>query len=191
MKAVLFDMDGVLVESYEAWFHLLAGACRDLGYPPLSRDLFDSSWDNLRDRPENYGVQFVLTLPLWDSGMNRAQVASARMSLEQSEMSAEHLQSQVRQQIRATIDRLEEARNRLDALKKSEELAQRNYEISLSRFDSGDITGQELANDRDRLTGARQAYLSAYIQYQLAVADLKRQTLYDFEQDLSLVGGVR
>ncbi len=37
------------------------------------------------------------------------------------------------------------------------------------------------------LTHSRQAYLDAYIQYQLAVADLKRQTLYDFENERSLV----
>ena len=44
MKAVLFDMDGVLVESYQAWFHLLADACRDLGYQPISREMFASTW---------------------------------------------------------------------------------------------------------------------------------------------------
>ncbi len=37
-------MDGVLVESYEAWFHLTAGAARDLGYPPVSRAAFHAAW---------------------------------------------------------------------------------------------------------------------------------------------------
>ena len=155
-----------------------------------TRQLFDSSWDNLQDRPENFGVQFNLTVPLFDSGLNRAQVGVAQAALEQSELSVAHRERQVRQQIRATIAQLREARNRLDVLKKSEAVARRNYQISLSRFDNGDITSQELALDQNRLTGVLESYLRAYIQYQLAIADLKRQTLYDFEQDRSLVGGV-
>ena len=72
-------------------------------------------------------------------------------------------------------------------LKKSEEVAQKSYQISLHRFENGDITSQELALDQQRLTNARLAYLDAFIAYQLAVADLKRKTMYDFEEGRSLV----
>lgn len=44
VRGVLFDMDGVLVESYEVWFHLIDGAARDLGYPAVSREAFHASW---------------------------------------------------------------------------------------------------------------------------------------------------
>jgi HAD superfamily hydrolase (TIGR01509 family) len=44
VRGVLFDMDGVLVESYEVWFHLIDGAARDLGYPSVSRERFHASW---------------------------------------------------------------------------------------------------------------------------------------------------
>ena len=67
-------------------------------------------------------------------------------------------------------------------------MALRGYEISRTRFDNGDITSQDLALDRDRLTRARQDYLNAYISYQLSVADLKRNTLYDWEKGRSLAG---
>lgn len=43
-RAILFDMDGVLVDSYEAWFHLMNGAARDFGYPPLSQEQFREVW---------------------------------------------------------------------------------------------------------------------------------------------------
>ena len=42
--AVLFDLDGVLIDSYRVWFHLLNGAARELGYPPISPELFRSGW---------------------------------------------------------------------------------------------------------------------------------------------------
>ena len=44
VRAVLFDLDGVLVDSYEVWFHLLNGAASDLGYPPISPEVFRSGW---------------------------------------------------------------------------------------------------------------------------------------------------
>jgi phosphoglycolate phosphatase/AHBA synthesis associated protein len=37
-------MDGVLVDSYEAWFHLMNAAARELGYPPISREQFRDVW---------------------------------------------------------------------------------------------------------------------------------------------------
>lgn len=44
VQAVLFDMDGVLVDTYEAWFSLMNGATRDLGFRPVSRERFRASW---------------------------------------------------------------------------------------------------------------------------------------------------
>ena len=57
----------------------------------------------------------------------------------------------------------------------------------LERFNNGDITSTVLADNRDRFTSAKTAYLGAYIEYKLAIADLKRKTLYDFELKRSLV----
>jgi HAD superfamily hydrolase (TIGR01509 family) len=50
--AILFDLDGVLIESYALWFHLLNHAARDLGYPVISPELYRESWgqSTLADR---------------------------------------------------------------------------------------------------------------------------------------------
>ncbi len=39
-RAVLFDLDGVLIDSFEVWFHLLAGIAAEFGYPDISREVF-------------------------------------------------------------------------------------------------------------------------------------------------------
>jgi phosphoglycolate phosphatase/AHBA synthesis associated protein len=44
LRGVLFDMDGVLIDSYEVWFHLLNGARESAGLTPVSRSRFHSSW---------------------------------------------------------------------------------------------------------------------------------------------------
>ena len=154
----------------------------------LSR-FFHSSITDLQRRPRNRGVTLTMSLPLWDSGVNRAQVAAAQATLERSELTEEEMVRQVTQQIKAVLTRLQESRGRVDVLRRSQEVAERSYDISQARFNNGDITSQVLALDRDRLTQARTNYLQAYIDYQLAVADLKRNTLYDWEKGKSLVEG--
>ena len=57
----------------------------------------------------------------------------------------------------------------------------------IERFNNGDITSQELALNRESYIQAQLTYLRAYINYQLALADLKRITMYDFEHGHSLV----
>ena len=42
--AVLFDLDGVLIDSYDVWFELMSAASRDLGYPPLDAAAFHDAW---------------------------------------------------------------------------------------------------------------------------------------------------
>ncbi len=158
-----------------------------LDYGVSTARLFRSSINDMRRRPKNRGITFTLSVPIWDSGVNRAEVAAARARLERNELTERENKRLVVQDIRAVITRLRETRGRLDVLKRSEEVALRSFEISQAQFDNGDITSQELAENRDRLTTARQNYLAAYIDYQLSVADLKRNTLYDFEKGRSLV----
>ena len=150
-------------------------------------DLIDSSFRDLRRRPRNKGVALSVTIPVWDWHVNRNEVAQAQAQLDEATLALQEQKKTVTREVRAVISRVREARGRLEALKRSEEIAERSYQISLARFENGDISSQELALDRDRLTAARTAFLDAYIAYQVAVADLKRKTWWDFERNRSLV----
>ena len=51
-RAILFDLDGVLIDSYAVWFHLLNHTARELGYGEISKELYRESWgqSTLADR---------------------------------------------------------------------------------------------------------------------------------------------
>jgi outer membrane protein TolC len=154
---------------------------------PSVGDQLDSSWEDLRRRPGNRGVTLSLSVPLWDAGVNAAEVAAARAALHRQDLDREENRRLVIQQVNAALTRLREAEARLKVLERSREVSRRSFEISQERFANGDITSQELALDRDRWTSSRLSWLDAWIQYELAGADLKRQTLYDFQEGRSLV----
>lgn len=57
MKAVLFDMDGVLVHSEDAWFAAMNEVAAELGFPAITRASFDRGWGQgvQEDADEHYG----------------------------------------------------------------------------------------------------------------------------------------
>jgi phosphoglycolate phosphatase/AHBA synthesis associated protein len=44
VKAILFDLDGVLVDSYEVWFYLLNAVAAKHRYEPITREQYKTSW---------------------------------------------------------------------------------------------------------------------------------------------------
>ncbi len=167
-------------------FYDLSGISTDNLADQGWRTLLNSSLDDLKERPRNKGVTFRLTVPIWDWGVNRAQVQAAKVAVETNEYDLTELRKTIVREVASAIDAVREAWNRLEVLEKSESVAARSYEISLKRFENGELTTQELVLDQQRLTNARQAFLSAFISYKLAIADLTRKTMFDFEKGRSL-----
>ncbi len=44
MRAVLFDLDGVFVESREVWFHVMRAVARKHGYPDITEAQMQRAW---------------------------------------------------------------------------------------------------------------------------------------------------
>ena len=57
VKAVLFDMDGVLVDSIHAWFHVVNDTLKHYGYKPFTFEYFKKNFGTSieQDAKENYG----------------------------------------------------------------------------------------------------------------------------------------
>ena len=80
---------------------------------------------------------------------------------------------------------MSETADQLAIHERNQDVSQRSYEISRTQFENGDITSQELGVEQERLANSQLTYLSAFISYQLAVNDLKRKTMWDFENNTS------
>ena len=141
---------------------------------------FRNSYDNFLDRPSNYGVGLTVTVPIVDFGENRALVRAAKARQQQNIWSREELERSIETETRTAVARLSNNLKRLQLLEKNLALAEKSFDITRQRFADGDIDSQTLALERNRLNGAYRNHLSAYIDYQLSLADLLRKTLHDY-----------
>jgi outer membrane protein len=148
-------------------------------------ELFDRSFNNLTERPPNRGIVFTLSYPIHDWGRGKARVAEAKAELRDAQLKKENIRTTIVREVRDIVRTVKESQERLKIHEKNQELAVRSYKISQLRFENSDITSQELGQEQERLSEVQLAYLNAYITYQLAVADLKRKTMWDFEEGRS------
>lgn len=174
------DAKNAISGELTAYYDLTGVSDSDLAYDTSLRDLFDSSWRDLERRPRNRGVTFSLDIPIWDWGVNRAQVKAAEAKLRDAELRRDEAKKTIVRNITDVVTQVRDAESRIEISRRRQELAQRTFDISLERFAIGEITADDLAQDRTRLNNAKMAFLTAYINYQLAIENLKRNTLWDF-----------
>ncbi|QQS36274.1 MAG: TolC family protein [Ignavibacteriales bacterium] len=143
----------------------------------------DDKFNNIfRDFSKDRGVVFTLSVPVLDWGRNNREVESTQADLDLTKLTYNNQKQQIEKEIISILNKIESAKARVEVLSKSVELAEKSYNISKSRFDAGTITSFDLSQMQLRLTDARTNSLYALIDYKLAVADLTRKTLFDFEK---------
>src|SRR4030043_1580275 len=109
----------------------------------------------------------------------------ARLRLQSKELYKENQEITICREVRMIIRSVSESAEQLEIHRKNLDLARQTYHISQMRFENGDISNQELTMEQERLATIQLEYLDAFINYQLAINDLKRKTMWDFENNKS------
>lgn len=150
-------------------------------------DLARSSFNDISNRPPNRGVALTFSFPIVDWGRGSSKVKQAKLNLQSKELNKENLEITIRREVREIIRSVNESAEQLEIHRKNLELARQTYHISQMRFENGDISNVELTVEQERLATIQLEYLDAFIGYQLAVNNLKRKTMWDFENGKSYV----
>ena len=132
---------------------------------------------------EDRSVTMTLSVPIWDWGSNRIAVEASEANLDLLKLTKQNQTNLIINEIKQVVNKIETSKARVEAISKTVELAEKSYQISLARFQSGTITSFDLSQMQIRLSDARTNSLNALIDYKLAVADLNRKTLYDFDKE--------
>ena len=131
--------------------------------------------DFLDDR----SVTLTVSVPIWDWGQNAHEVQSAEANLKLTKLQYDQLNETIKNEVMSAINRLNSAQSRVEVLSKSVLVAEKSYRISLERFKAGTITSFDLSQMQIKLTETRLNSISALIDYQITLADLKRKTMME------------
>lgn len=150
-------------------------------------ELARSSFDDISNRPPNRGIALTLSYPIYDWGRGSSKVKQAKLNMQSKELYKENLEVTIRREIREIIRSVNEWAEQLEIHRKNLDLARQTYQISQMRFKNGDISNQDLTIEQERLATIQLEYLDAFIGYQLSVNNLKRKTMWNFENNKSYV----
>ncbi len=117
-------------------------------------------------------AQLVLSMPLWDSGLRKAQQAERAAALEQARAQLAVLERQATGDLRAALAQLKQADEVNAASRRSAAIARRMRELSEKAFQIGATTSMELVDADQRLRQAESAVVIAEDQVRQARLEL-------------------
>ena len=176
--------EGMIKGDFTAYFEKVGVSNQSLNTNLSSA--VNQSYQDFKNRPRNFGIGFNITVPILDWGENRALVNAAKAQLQQNYYREEETKRSIEREVLNLVDELNSSLKRLQLLEKNVVVAEKSFSITRQRFSDGNIDSQALALERERLNGAYNSHLRAYINYQLMLADIMRKTFYDFQRDSSI-----
>jgi len=142
-----------------------------------------NSYSDYINRAPNYGISLTVKVPILDFGENKAKVKAAESTLKQIQLQKANVERGIEREVRDLVAELNSSLKSLQSLEKNIVVAEKSFEITRLRYSDGDISSESLALERTRLNTAYKSHLSAYINYQLLLADIMRKTFYDFQKN--------
>lgn len=167
--------------AFEVANHEVAAAWGGL-LPSLSLDYFygiDSNQFAIRtDGLRNLGYSAVATLqiPIFSWGSDRSKLKQAELRRDQAHVALTFAQRQLLSHLRQFYQEAETAREEMESLASSTELAADSARLTTLRYQAGESTVLEVVDAQNTLTAARNAYDDGQARFRVAVANLQTLT---------------
>lgn len=145
-------------------------------------------FDQLYDDPQNrqfFSLGFEV--PIFNWGKNMAEIKSARNDQMETANTIAYQKRQFELSIKSTVREFPQLRDQVELARISDEIATRRYGVSKNRYLIGRIDVTNLFIAQNEKDGARRNYIQALRSYWTGYYNLRRLTLYDFEQDVPIL----
>jgi outer membrane protein TolC len=148
----------------------------------------DKKFGNIYDIPtQNPRAVISFTVPIFDWGEKKARVRAQKTAQTIAKLGHENQKINIELNIRQVWRSLENQRTQIDIAEKNVRNAQLTYDINLTRYREGDLTGMEISQFQTQLSDQKIGYSQALINYKIELLNLKILSLYDFEKDRPIV----
>jgi outer membrane protein TolC len=126
-------------------------------------------------------INLGFSIPILDWGRNKARMGQAQANKQLVEYTVEQDIINFEQEIFTKVKNFAMLRDRLKITELSDEVADKRYEISLRRYQNGNVTITDLNIAQQEKDQNRRAYIQSLRDYWTAFYEMRQLTLYDFE----------
>ena len=123
-----------------------------------------------------YQVSATLNLPIWNWGATQSRVKQAQLRRGQSKLELSAAQRQAIADFQTLYSEAQLARNQLNLLHQSVDLAQESLRLTAIRYQGGEATILEAVDAQNVLTQARNNFDDGQVRYRVAIANLQTLT---------------
>ena len=123
-----------------------------------------------------YQVSATLNLPIWNWGATQSRVKQAQLRRDQSKLELNAAQRQAIADLQTLYSEAHLARNQLNLLHQSVDLAQESLRLTAIRYQGGEATILEAVDAQNVLTQARNNFDDGQVRYRVAIANLQTLT---------------
>ncbi|GAB2627764.1 TolC family protein [Belliella aquatica] len=139
-------------------------------------------WGDIYSNPNTQAlVNLNFSVPILDWGRNKARMGQAQASKKLIDYTVEQDMINFEQEIFTKVKNFQMLKDRMEITKLSDEVADKRYEISLQRYQNGNVTITDLNIAQQEKDSNRRAYIQSLRDYWTAYYEMRELTLYDFE----------
>ncbi len=126
-------------------------------------------------------ISLTLQVPISDGGMNSAYVERQMSVISQRERDIEETRADLQVEVINRVRAVEGTMRLVEILEENLQIARTSYQISQQQFERGEIDLETLLRAQDQRRNTEDRHLGAWIAFEMAKADLKEITLWDWE----------
>ncbi len=123
-----------------------------------------------------YFLTGSLVFPVWDWGARRSRLRQAELRRNQANTELSLAQRQLLRNLSGYYGEAQTARDQLESLRQSADLAAENLRLNTLRYQAGEATILELVDAQNTLTQARNTLDDGLVRYRVAIANLQTLT---------------
>lgn len=151
-----------------------------------SNENFGESMTNLQDK-QVFGIQ--LNVPILDWGKKKGIYSMAQFDKKVVELEIEQSKIDFKQNLTLQVKQFNLQNKQIESAKKANEIAKKSYEVSVQRFKIGKVEIVQLNQSLASQNTAQSQYINALSHYWRYFYEIKKLTLFDFENSLPLIEG--
>ena len=145
-------------------------------------------FQNIYENPtQNPRVAISFTVPIFDWGEKKARVRAQKVAQNINKLDFHEDKVDIELNIRQVWRSLENLRTQIEIAEQNVLNAHRTYDLNLTRYREGDLTGMEMSQFQTQLSNKKISYTQALINYKIELLNLKILSLYDFELNAPIV----